>query len=227
MDLLDEVTRDENFERNIRFFKRFLYIAACVLVVGLFFIWWYTSYINRSNQDKIELSDQLFKAVMSSGDDKVAMLNKIADYHAKLPSKELAKLYLSILEIKSGDIDKAKTSLQKVVENNSYNPLTTHYAAYLLLSLAVDRVGLFTEQEMIKYFDMFNDKKAPLRFSATILKGLWLYNNDKLSEAKVVLKSVLDENKSKNNLWVTQAKALLSNINVKKQDIKLNRPTYE
>lgn len=220
MDLLDEVTRDENFERNVRFFKRLLYVAVCVLVTGLVFMWWYTSYTNKAIQERIEHSDKFFKAMLSSEDNKFKALDLIINTQKSLPSTELAHLYLIVLKIKAGDSNDAKALLQKVVENKSYNHLTTHYAAYLLLSLGIDNENLLTEADMIKYFDMFNDKKAALKSSAMVLKGLWLHKNDKFAEAKVVLKTVYDENRTKNNFLTSTTKALLSNINTYQQDQK-------
>lgn len=219
MDLLDEVTKDENFERNVKFFKRLLVVAICITILGLLSMWWYTSYVNRSNRDKVEMSDMMFKAMMSPDlSAKKTILNSIIAQDKNLPVKDLAEIYLAVTEIKSENFKEAKALLQKIADNNSYQHLTTHYAAYLLITLGVDHDGLLSESEMTKYFDMFNDKKAALRLNSMVLKGLWLYKNNQLAEAKTVLKSVLSESKSKNNFTIAQAKALLSNINLQKHN---------
>lgn len=104
------------------------------------------SYISATNVENINKQISLFNDIVGS---KNNYLSGLAD------------LKISNLQLKKGDIEKSLFSLQRIIDNTSYDPILRNLATYLL---SLKKINDLSEDELINFLNESSIQNSKYKF---------------------------------------------------------------
>ncbi|WP_341756643.1 MULTISPECIES: DUF2659 family protein [unclassified Candidatus Tisiphia] len=214
-DILEEVLSDKNEEKKLYYFKKFLPITIILTLIVILFMLINNWYNGKEIENNQKTGDILVKSIALINDNKDLAIKSLDNLIATSNNKieGLAAIKQVSIKIHQGDFIEARTLLEKVINNNTYDELTSAYARIVWLSLMIDEPSLsdVNINEIEKHLNYFDDENKPFFGTANIIKATWYIRNNSKDLAKNTLKKVLSL-ESTTQVVKEQAKALLSNL---------------
>lgn len=210
-DILEEILREQNDARKIKYFKKSLPIITILTIIVVIYMLVDHWRVDKKIQYNKRQGDILIKSIFQDNSKELTLKSLQALEASNNRIKDLAALKEVGIKIADKDITQAKTLLEKII-NNSDN-ITASYARLSWLSLAIDehRLSKKDNERFEKYLDYFNDENKAFYGIVNIIKALWYVKNDKIDLARDVLKKTISMTNS-TRVVQEQAKALLVNI---------------
>jgi hypothetical protein len=207
-DILDELLDEQNYEKKLRYFKKYLPVIAVFTFIGAILIFIYNWRENKTQTANMNSSAAIVKAISNNT---AQDLGGLIESNNRL--SELAGLEQVNIQIAAGDIDGAKAGLEKIINHKNYNKLTVNYAKIIWISMMIDQEDMGQENKALleQYLFSFNNENDPLFGIGALFKALWYVKSQQKDLAIETLRSIITA-KSASNTTKEQAKALLSNL---------------
>ena len=149
-DVLRQIDEDLRKDRLINLWRKYgIYILSFIIIVILSVVGFQfkssidkryneklvEEYINATNIEDIDQKFSLFENLINSNNDLLA---------------SFAELKISNLQIERGAIEDGQSVLEKIIQNNEYDPIIRDLATYYLLMLKIDSIS---QNEFESYLD--------------------------------------------------------------------------
>lgn len=216
-DILDEVLNDQKDEKRLKAFRRMLPIiitATLIIIVIISGYNWYSSRVEKHNQDVGDLLIKLISKQYGSEELTTTALENIIN-SSENHQAELAAIKLFSNKFDQGDKDGAMLMLESMISNKKYHEITNAFSAVLWLNLVLDQDNLSTEEEIKirQYLQYFKNDRQPFYATSLLLKALFYQKIKQPELAKENAEAVLAL-PNVTEITKEQARAILAFINI-------------